>query len=81
MVVMPCWQGDDPRDRMVERLVEVLLGIGRAVAGDPEADLRAYSAAASQRLAEQAAAAAAAATAAAADGAGAAQVTEASGLQ
>lgn len=91
MLLMPCWDKDDPRDNMVgvaahrlhvampslvlhhargcpssspyprpslaqvEHLVEVLLSMAEAVAGEPEADVREFTAHASQQLQARAA--------------------------
>ena len=51
MVLIPCWQEQDPDDRCIPLLVDALLDTLSPLA--PNADLRQHSAAVSQRVALQ----------------------------
>jgi hypothetical protein len=50
MVLMPCWDRDDPRDTLLEGLVEVLLSMARQLGGDPDADVRLHTQHATEQL-------------------------------
>lgn len=50
MLLMPCWRDDDPTDDMVRHLVDVLLQLVDSLGGDPDADVRQFTAQASARL-------------------------------
>lgn len=51
MVLVPRWEEDDPRDGMLEHIVDALLALADKVGDDPEADVRPHTAAASAALA------------------------------
>ncbi|PRW56924.1 P-loop containing nucleoside triphosphate hydrolase [Chlorella sorokiniana] len=59
MLLMPCWATHDPHDTMIEQLVDMLLQLAEALEGDPEADVRDFTADATAQLAALAAEAAA----------------------
>lgn len=52
---MPRWHEDDPSDRMIGHLVDVLIQLAQQLDGDVDADVRPLTAGASERLAALAA--------------------------